>query len=136
MKHSPHENTFKEIPVILRSESWSKYKLLFQGVSWKGKEKGEARSGGGSRVPKGSCSDAKNNCMLVCAYTSKSHMGKIQSLSKKSLVQQMRPSQKLGTMQRSLDCGEMQLPWIHLHQSSYIYSLRNETIVKEKPERL
>lgn len=34
--------------------------------------KGEsgARSGGGSRVTRASCSNAKNNCMLVCASTS------------------------------------------------------------------
>ena len=31
---------------------------------------------------------------------------------------------------------EVQLPWIHLHQSSYIYSLGNETTVKERAEGL
>lgn len=65
-------------------------------------------------------------------------MVKIQSLSKKSLVQQMRPSQKTPTLHNAEITGlwEMQLPWIHLHQSSYIYSLGNETTVKERPEGL
>lgn len=74
------------------------------------------RSGRGSRVTRGPCSDAKNNCMLVRAYTSKSHVVKIQFLSKKSPVQQMSPSQKTPAGHNAEITGlwEMQLPWINM----------------------
>lgn len=67
---------------------------------------------------------------FVCAYTSKSHMVKIPFLSKKSLVQQMRPSQKTPTGHNAEITGlwDMQLPQTHLHtyslhlvNVSYIY---------------